>query len=163
MIFSKVLPYRKIIEQLDDQESKIAIISCNGCARICGCGGFSGANRLRFKLIRDGYNVTDVIVVLYACSELSLKELKRKIKLTSDIKTIISLACSAGWACITRNFPGKKVINATEDVGLIMIDEEKGVFELTLPYKKFEHQTKNEYEIGTGKSVLRKKTIKLEA
>jgi len=162
MMFSKVLPYKKIIEQLGDQESKIAIISCNGCARICGCGGFTGANRLRFKLIRDGYNVTDVIVVLYACSELSLRELKRKIKLASDIKTIISLACSAGWACITRNFPDKKVINATEDIGLIAIDKEKGVFKLTLPYKKFEHQAKSEYEIGTGEPVSREKIIRLE-
>ena len=162
MMFSKVLSYKKIIEQLNDKESKIAIISCNGCARICGCGGLSGANRLRFKLVRDGYNVKDVIVVLYACSELSLRELKRKIELTPDTKTIISLACSAGWACITRNFPDKKVINATEDIGLIAVDKEKGTFKLILPYKKFKHQAKNEYEIGTGEPALKKKLM-LEA
>jgi len=54
------------------------------------------------------------------------------------------------------------VINATEDIGLIVIDKEKGVFKLTLPYRKFEHQAKNEYEIGTGEPVSREKIIKLE-
>lgn len=156
MIFSKVLPYNDIVKQLNSQKPEIAIISCNGCARVCGSGGLKGAENLRFKLIRDGYKVTDVIVVLYACSETSIRELKRKIKLTPEVETIISLACSAGWACISRNFPDKKVINATEDAGLMIIDKEKNVFKLTIPRKKFEHQAGSEYKIGTGETILGK-------
>jgi len=159
MIFSKVLPYDDIVKQLNKQDSKIAIISCNGCARICGSGGLNRANRLRFKLIRDGYKVTDVVVVLYSCSEPSLRELKRKIKLNPDVNTIISLACSAGWACITRNFPDKKVINATEDVGLMVIDTDEGLFKLTTPYKRYECQVGKEYKVGTGEPILEEKIM----
>ena len=159
MIFSRVLPYEDIVKHLNKQDSKIAIISCNGCARICGSGGLRGANKLRFRLIRDDYKATDVIVVLYACSEPSLRELKRKVKLDSDVNVIISLACSAGWACITRAFPGKKVINATEDVGLMVIDTDEGTFKLTTPYRKYERQVGNEYKVGTGEPILEERIM----
>ena len=162
MIFSKVLPYKDIVKFLSKKESKIAIISCNGCARICGSGGLSKAEELGFRLIRDGYKVMDEVVVLYACSEPSLWELKRKIKMNPEVNTLISLACSAGWSCITRNFPNKKVINATEDVGLMVIDTEKGLFKLTSPYRKYASQAGNKYEIGTGRLLFERK-IKLEA
>lgn len=160
MIFSKILPYEDIIKQLS-KEAKIAIISCNGCARISGSGGLGKADELRLRLIRGGYKVTDEVVVLYACSELSLREAKQEAKLNPDVDTIISLACSAGWSCITRNFTNKRVINATEDVGLMVIDADNGVFKLTMPYKRYEKQAGSEYEIGTGEFCLEKK-IKLE-
>jgi len=158
MIFSRVLPYEDVVKQLNKQDS-IAIISCNGCARTCGSGGLRGANKLRFRLISDGYKVTDVIVVLYACSEPSLRELKRKVKLDSEVNVIISLACSAGWACITRAFPDKKVINATEDVGLMVIDTDEGTFELTTPYRKYEQQVGSEYKVGTGEPIIEERIM----
>jgi len=118
-----------------------------------------GANKLRFRLIRDGYKATDVIVVLYACSEPSLRELKQKVKLDSDVNVIISLACSAGWACITRAFPDKKVINATEDVGLMVIDTDEGMFKITAPYRKYKRQIGSEYKVGTGEPILEEKIM----
>ena len=74
MIFAKIEPYEEIIKKLDKKEDKIAIISCNTCARTCGNGGLNKLNELGLRLIRDGYYVTDEAVVLYACSEPMLRE-----------------------------------------------------------------------------------------
>ena len=59
MIFAKIESYEEIVKKLDKKEDKIAIISCNTCARTCGNGGLNKLNELGFRLIRDGFNVTD--------------------------------------------------------------------------------------------------------
>jgi hypothetical protein len=157
MIFSKIESYEDIIKKLDKKEDKIAIISCNTCARTCGNGGINKLNELGFRLIREGYNVTDEAVVLYACSEPILRESKLNI---DDANTIIVLSCSAGWSCFTRNYPGKKVLKVTEDIGLVITDTDREIFKVVMPYKGYESELGNEYKTNTGEPLTSKK-IKL--
>ncbi|KON31696.1 hypothetical protein AC477_03980 [miscellaneous Crenarchaeota group-1 archaeon SG8-32-1] len=153
MIFAKIEPYEEIIKKLDKKEDKIAIISCNTCARTCGNGGINKLNELGLRLIRDGYHITDEAVILYACSEPILREAK----LDLEANTIIVLSCSAGWACFTRNFPEKKVLKVTEDIGLVMTDSDKEIFKIVLPYKNHETKLGREYRINTGEPLIREK------
>ena len=153
MIFSKIEPYEEIIKKLDKKEDKIAIISCNTCARTCGNGGLNKLNELGLRLIRDGYYVTDEAVVLYACSEPMLREAK----LDLEANAIIVLSCSAGWSCFTRNFPDKKVLKVTEDIGLVMTDTDKEIFKVVMPYKNHEFEMGNEYRINTGEPLVGEK------
>ena len=153
MIFSKIVPYEEIIKKLDKKEDKIAIISCNTCARTCGNGGINKLNELGLRLIRDGYYVTDEAVILYACSEPILREAK----LDLDANTIIVLSCSAGWASLTRNFPDKKVLQVTEDIGLVMTDTDKEIFKVVMPYKNHEAKMGKEYRINTGEPLVGEK------
>jgi len=153
MIFSKIVPYEEIIKKLDKKEDKIAIISCNTCARTCGNGGISKLNELGLRLIRDGYYVTDEAVILYACSEPILREAK----LDLEANTIIVLSCSAGWASLTRNFPDKKVLQVTEDIGLVMTDTDKEIFKVIMPYKNHESEMGKEYRINTGEPLVGEK------
>lgn len=153
MIFSKIEPYEEIIKKLDKKEDKIAIISCNTCARTCGNGGINKLNELGLRLIMDGYNVTDEVVILYACSEPILREAK----LNLEANTIMVLSCSAGWACIKRNFPEKKVLQVTKDVGLVMTDTDKGIFKVVMPYRDHESEMGKEYRTGTGEPLFGEK------
>ena len=153
MIFAKIEPYEEIIKKLDKKEDKIAIISCNTCARTCGNGGLNKLNELGLRLIRDGYYITDEAVILYACSEPILREAK----LDLEANTIIVLSCSAGWSCFTRNFPDKKVLKVTEDIGLVMTDSDKEIFKIVLPYKNHESKLGREYRINTGEPLISEK------
>jgi hypothetical protein len=156
MIFAKIEPYEEIIKKLDKKEDKIAIISCNTCARTCGNGGLNKLNELGLRLIRDGYYVTDEAVVLYACSEPMLREAK----LDLEANKIIVLSCSAGWSCFKRNFPDKKVLQVTEDIGLVLTDTDKEIFKVVMPYKNHESEMGKEYRINTGEPLIGEK-IKL--
>ena len=153
MIFSKIVPYEEIIKKLDKKDDKMAIISCNTCARTCGNGGISKLNELGLRLIRDGYYVTDEAVILYVCSEPMLREAK----LDLEANTIIVLSCSAGWASLTRNFPDKKVLQVTEDIGLVMTDTDKEIFKVIMPYKNHESEMGKEYRINTGEPLVGEK------
>lgn len=153
MIFAKIEPYKEIIKKLDKKKDKIAIISCNTCARTCGNGGLNKLNELGLKLIRDGYRVTDEAVILYACSEPILRD--SKLDLEAD--TIIVLSCSAGWSCFKRNFADKKVLKVTEDIGLVMTDTDKRIFKVVMPYKNYESEMGKEYRINTGEPLIGEK------
>ena len=153
MIFAKIEPYDEIVKKLDKKEDKIAIISCNTCARTCGNGGINKLNELGLRLIRDGYNVTDEAVVLYACSEPILREAK----LDLDANTILVLSCSAGWSCFTRNFADKKVLKVTEDIGLVLTDTDKEIFKVVMPCKGHESELGKEYRTHTGEPLLGEK------
>ena len=153
MIFSKIEPYEEIVKKLDKKEDKIAIISCNTCARTCGNGGLNKLNELGLRLIRDGYYVTDEAVILYACSEPILREAK----LDLEANTIIVLSCSAGWSCLKRNFPDKKVLKVTEDIGLVMTDTDKEIFKVIMPYRNHESEMGKEYRTGTGEPLFGEK------
>ena len=153
MIFSKIEPYEEIVKKLDKKEDKIAIISCNTCARTCGNGGLNKLNELGLRLIRDGYYVTDEAVVLYACSEPILREAKLEL----EANTIIVLSCSAGWSCFTRNYPDKKVLKVTEDIGLVLTDTDREIFKVIMPYKGHESEMGKEYRTNTGEPLVGEK------
>ena len=104
-------------------------------------------------MIRDGYYVTDEAVVLYACSEPMLREAK----LDLEANTIIILSCSAGWSCFTRNFPDKKVLKVTEDIGLVLTDTDKEIFKVVMPYKNHESEMGKEYRVNTGEPLVGEK------
>lgn len=143
MMFSRQIPYHAITAQLNREET-ITIVSCNTCARECGVGGVSKADELAERLLRDGYHVTEEIVLPDACSEPTYR--KARIKLDAD--TIIVLACSAGISCVKRMYPAKKVLVVTEDVGLFVTDTELEVFKVALPFAGFDEGT--EHALYTG-------------
>lgn len=150
MIFSRLLPYEEIFRILS-RDSKIVIVSCNGCARISGSGGLRGAEELRLRLVKEGYRVLDEVVILYACSEPYLREMKRIARLSPEADTMITLACSAGWSCVRRNFPGMKVINGTEDIGLMTIDMDERALKITSPFERYKEIAGRKYEIYSGR------------
>jgi hypothetical protein len=150
MMYSRLIPYKEITKQLD-REDTIAVVSCNSCARECGVGGVSKADELVERLVRDGYDVTEEVVLQDACSE----PVYRKARIRLEADAIIVLACSAGINCVKRLYPKKKVVTVTKDVGLFVTDSELEVFKVALPFAGFEEGS--EYAMYTGAPLHRQK------
>ncbi|MBF9018399.1 MULTISPECIES: hypothetical protein [unclassified Oceanispirochaeta] len=145
MIFAKALKYEDIIKNLDRENDVISMLGCETCVRVAGCGGRKAMKELALKLREDGFNVKEGFLVPTACNP--------KItfaKLDKEINTVVSMACSAGGSNIKRLFPECKLIESSEDVGLMVSDTDKKVLKITKPFKKFEHETGFEYETLTG-------------
>jgi hypothetical protein len=145
MIFTKPLKYEDITKNLDKYNDIISLIGCKTCVRVAGTGGSEVMKKLALKLRKDGFNVKDGFLVPTACNPKLLFA-----KLGKDINTIISLTCSAGSSNITRNYPEYKLVQTSEDAGLMVTDTDKNIIKITMPYENFNDKSGFEYETLTG-------------
>jgi hypothetical protein len=145
MIFAKALKYEDIIKNLDRENDVIAMLGCETCVRVAGCGGREAMKKLALRLREDEFNVKEGFLVPTACNPKVTFA-----KIDKEINTIVSMACSAGGSNIKRIFPECKLVESSEDVGLMVTDTDKKVLKITKPFKKFENETGFEYETLTG-------------
>lgn len=148
MIFTKSLKYEDIIKKLDKENDIISLVGCETCVRVAGTGGSEVMKTLAMKLRKDGYNVKDGFLVPTACNPKLMFA-----KPAKDTNTIVSLACSAGSSNILRIFPECKMVETSEDAGLMITDTDKKVIKITMPYEKFEDETGFEFEELTGEKL----------
>ena len=128
MIITEKKPFGMIKEKLDEMNpKKIAVISCNACARICGVGGSKGLKELENELSRCGYEIFYSKIIPMMCNYCIEKRLIdfEKIK-SSDI--IISLGCKAGTFILKKMFPNKIIIEALDTKGLGAIGKNNELF-----------------------------------
>ncbi|MDD2402495.1 MAG: hypothetical protein PHI90_09400, partial [Clostridia bacterium] len=145
MIFTKALKYEDIKKGLDKDNDIITIIGCETCVRVAGSGGEEKMKELALKLRSDGYNVKDGFMVPTACTpKISFA------KLSKDVNTIVSLACSAGSSNLERSYPEYKIIETTEDIGLMITNTDKNIIKVTMPYEGHEDEAGKEYDFYTG-------------
>ena len=145
MIFTKALKYEDIIKNIDIDNDVITIIGCETCVRVAGSGGEEKMKELAMKLRSEGYNVKDGFMVPSSCTPKVLYA-----QLSKDVNTIISMACSAGTSNVIRCFPEYKVIETTENIGLMITDTDKNIIKVTMPYESHEDELGMEYECCTG-------------
>lgn len=145
---TKSIPYENIKSQLSKND-RIAVITCNSCVRFCGTGGVDKMEMLASKLRKDGYVVSDEITVVAAC----LHDHVRNARLSGGVTAAIVLACEAGWASVKLRLKDKKVIKATKTMGLVIVDREKGVEKLMMPYEDFKDQAGKEFKLLTGEPL----------
>ena len=148
MIFTKALKYEDIIKNLDRENDVISMMGCETCVRVAGTGSREAMKELALKLREDGFNVRDGFLVPTACNP----------KLTfakpgPDINTIVSMACCAGSSNIMRIFPECKVVEVSEDAGLMVSDTDREVIKITMPYEKFGNERGFEYKAFTGEKL----------
>ncbi len=145
MIFTKALKYEDIKKNLDIENDVITIIGCETCARVAGSGGEEKMKVLAMKLRSEGYNVKDGYMVPTVCTPKIFFA-----KLNKDVNTIISLACSAGSSNLERSYSEYKIIESTEDIGLMVTDTDKEIIKVTMPYSGHKNELGNEYDFYTG-------------
>ncbi len=89
---------------------KVAIWTCNTCARLCNnIGGTESSERLADKLRNDGIAITGVVSTSAACLENKVIGKKDEI-LSGDPDIILSMTCCAGDANAKKVF-GRGTIN----------------------------------------------------
>ncbi|MFW9991115.1 MAG: hypothetical protein ACFFD4_03560 [Candidatus Odinarchaeota archaeon] len=113
VVITESLPYEDVVAQLKKGE-KLAIITCNTCVRSYGTGGVEVMDALAKKLEKDGFAVTDRVVLATACFEDYIK--------TSPIgdewSTGIILACDSGYGVVRQHLKGKRIIRGLKTIGI---------------------------------------------
>ncbi len=137
--------YEDIKSQLSKSD-RIAIITCNSCVRFSGTGGVEKMEEMASKLRRDGFIVTDEITFVAACLHNHVKNAR----ISEGVTAVVVLACQAGWSSVKQRFRDENVICATKTAGLVVVDREKGVEKLMMPYRDFEELLGKEYHLLTG-------------
>lgn len=108
LIVSRSVDYSELLEML--RGKKVAIWTCNTCARLCNnIGGTESSERLAEKLRNDGIEVTGVVSTSAACLENKVIGKKDEI-LSGEPDIILSMTCCAGDANAKKVF-GKDTIN----------------------------------------------------
>lgn len=148
MIFTKALKYEDITKNLDRENDVISMLGCETCVRVAGTGSREAMKKLALKLREDGFNIKDGFLVPTACNPKLCFA-----KLSTDINTIVSMSCSAGSSNMMRLFPECKLVEVSEDAGLMITDTDKKIIKITMPYQKFKNEKGFEYEAFTGKKL----------
>ena len=149
---TQAVPYETIKKQLK-KDDRIAVITCNTCPRFCGSGGVEKMEKLASLLRKDGFVVSDQVVLSAAC----INDYIMNFRLSGGLTAAVVLACEAGWSSIKQRLKDKNVIKGTETLGLVIADREKGVEKLMMPYEKHRDKRGNEYHLLTG--VLQEKNV----
>lgn len=142
---TKAVPYENIKAQLK-KDDRIALITCNSCVRFCGTGGVGKMEELASKLRRDGYVVSDEVTLVGVC----LQDHVRNARLSKGVTAAVVLACEAGWTSVKQRLRDENVIRGTRTMGLVVVDREKGVEKLMMPYQDFKDQLGDEFKLLTG-------------
>ncbi len=142
---TQAIPYEQIREQLKKTD-RIGVITCNTCVRFCGSGGVEKMEELTSKLRRDGFTVTDQVVLTAVC----LNDHVMNTRLSGGLTAAVVLACDAGWSSVKQRLTDKNVVKGTETLGLVVADRNKGVEKLMLAYDAHKNKLGNEYHLLTG-------------
>ena len=121
LIVSRSVDYSELLDML--RGKKVAIWTCNTCARLCNnIGGTESSERLAEKLRKDGIAITGVVSTSAACLEKKVIDKKSEI-LTGSPDIILSMTCCAGDANAKKVF-GKDTINPiiTHGFGILAED-----------------------------------------
>lgn len=146
MIFTKALKYEDIKKELDKAHDIITIIGCETCVRVAGSGGEEKMKELAMKLRSEGFKVRDGFMIPSVCTPKIFLA-----KLGEDVNTLLSLACSAGFSNLQRSYSEYKIVETTEDIGLMVTDSDKKMIKVTIPYAKHVDEAGQEYDFETGK------------
>ncbi|MDR2698729.1 MAG: hypothetical protein LBB30_03515 [Candidatus Methanoplasma sp.] len=118
-------PYSELRDGL--RGKKVAIWTCNTCARLCfDIGGSESAERLASALRKDGIEVLGVLHTAASCLEKKVRE-KYDEEIIGGADVILSLTCNIGALCAERAF-GKEVLNPIATVGVGFVGENRRIF-----------------------------------
>ena len=120
LIVSRSMDYRELLDKL--RGKRVAIWTCNTCARLCNnIGGTESSERLAERLRDDGVEVLGVVSTSAACLEKKVIDKKSEI-LSGDPDVILSMTCCAGDANAEKAF-GKETINPIVTHGFGILTE----------------------------------------
>ena len=121
LIMSRSMDYPELLGMLKGK--RVAIWTCNTCARLCnGIGGSDSCERLAKKLSDDGVTIIKVVSTSAACLEDKVIGKKDEI-LSGQPDIVLSMTCCAGDSNAKKVF-GMETINpiTTHGFGILAAD-----------------------------------------
>jgi len=127
MIITENKPFGLIKSILEEKGfKKIAVLSCNACAKICETGGEKQLKELVNKLRENGFSVVYEKLVPILCDiDMIKKEVSSEI---NNADAILLLGCVAGTFAIRKVFSDKEVIEAVDTIGIGARDEKGDIY-----------------------------------
>ncbi len=147
MIFTKALTYDEIKQKLD-KDDVISIIGCSSCARVAGTGGEEQMEDLAKNLRKDGYNVQEGFSINTVCTPKVFQA-----RLNRKVNTIITMACSAGFANVSSIFADKKIITSSDDIGLMAADIKNETIHVAVPFEKHKETKGEKFKMYSGEAL----------
>ena len=118
---ARSVDYPELLRMLSGK--RVAIWTCNTCARLCNeIGGSESSERLAKKLSEDGIEVVGVYSTSAACLEKKVVEKKDEV-LSKSPDVILSMTCSAGAQNAGKVF-NLQVINPIVTFGYGILSED---------------------------------------
>lgn len=117
--------YKELRDSLEGK--RVAVWTCNTCARFSRVGGSEAAGRLAEALRKDGVDAVFAGGTSASCIE---SKVAGRMSLTNDPDIILSLTCDVGAHCAGRVY-GIKVLNPIHTIGPGYIAEDGGLIVCT--------------------------------
>ena len=117
-------PYSELRDSLAGK--KVAIWTCNTCARLCfDIGGAESAERLASALRADGVDVLGILHTNASCLQKKVRE-KYDDEIIGGADVVLSLTCNIGALCAKNAF-GKEVLNPIATLGAGFVGERREI------------------------------------
>lgn len=124
LMIARDRPYSELRDALKGK--KVAIWTCNTCARLCfDIGGEAAADRLAAALRNDGVDVLGVLYTGASCLEKKVRE-KYDEEIIGGADVVLSLTCNIGALCAKRAF-GKEIFNPIATLGAGFVGENRRI------------------------------------
>ncbi|MCL2786301.1 MAG: hypothetical protein FWD81_03665 [Methanomassiliicoccaceae archaeon] len=118
MMILRSLGYDDVLRASEGR--RVSVWTCNTCAKLCGVGGQTAADKLAEKLKKDGVNVTSCVSVSAACITAKVIRAAAEIPVGTDM--VIALTCDIGVTTASDVFK-KDVLAPLATVGFGFADE----------------------------------------
>ena len=116
MVVARGMDYDDVLDSLKGR--KVALWTCNTCARLCGVGGSDALCRLADRLEADGIDIVSIGHTSASCIMSKVSG-----RLSGDFDVILSLTCDIGSRCVREGY-GTDVINPLVTLGTGFLDAE---------------------------------------
>ncbi len=128
MIITEAIPFGVLKEKLDELNAKkIAIISCDSCAKLCETGGEEGLEKLKKKLEENGFEIIYTKVIPVMCN-LCVEKSGLDFEKIKEADVLIPLSCDAGKFILHKLVPDKKIVTYLDTRGLGAVGENGEIF-----------------------------------
>jgi len=148
-VITRLRPMDDIVAELDPTEP-LAVISCNNCVKVSGAGGEGVWEGFCDELKKQRFRIEDRVLLMNPCSRGYLEDLT----LSPAVKTVVMLACKGALSGFATLYPNKKLVSATETLGLFVVSKADGVVKLMIPFPGYEDLKGQEFKLGDTHTQL---------
>ncbi len=140
---TRLRPVDDVVAELDSSEP-IAFISCNNCVRVSGAGGEGVWENYCAKMKKLGIRIEQEILITNPCSRGYFENLD----IAPAVKTVVLMACRGAQSGFHSLFPNRKMISATETMGLFIASSREKAVKLAMAFHGFEKWVGRDFELG---------------
>lgn len=140
---TRLRPMDEIVSELDPTEP-VAVISCNNCVKVSGAGGEGVWEGFCKELKRRGIRVEQEMLITNPCS----RGYFECMKLEPAVKTVVLMACRGAQSGFHSLFPKRKLVSATETLGLFISSTKEHAVQLAMAFPGYEDLLGRDFPLG---------------